>query len=490
VPFPANEATRLSTLRSCQVLDTPPEPALDGIALLASQLCGAPTALVSLVDESRQWFKARVGLPLTETPRSIAFCAHTIMTDEPFVVSDASADPRFADNPLVTGEPFVRFYAGVPLVLDDGSAIGSLCVLDRVPRELSGAQLAALQVLARQVATEIGLRRKLASSAPPPRVASRTSLPVAADGATLDQSSVRFPQRSIAALRMPISVGELVEARYLIEGILGEGGMGVVARARDTHTGTPVAIKFMLAQAISERDSLQRFVREAQILLKLHSPHLARMLDVGNLPGGEPFIVMELLAGEDLKVRLEREGRLTPAAAVQVGIEACAALACAHAEGVLHRDLKPANLFMTREPGGGEVLKVLDFGVSKFIDADEALSPLTGDATIVGSPHYMSPEQMASPKSVDARSDLWALGVVLYELLHGSAPFEGYTLAEVCAQVLTHEPAALSTLRADVPRALSSIVARCLQKHASARFQSAEELAGALRGLSVPDEPT
>jgi predicted Ser/Thr protein kinase len=479
-PVPVDEPERLAALLSCHILDTPPEPAFDGIALLASQLCGAPTALVSLVDESRQWFKARVGFHLGETPRSISFCAHAILGHAPFVIEDTRADPRFADNPLVTGEPFVRFYAGVPLVLEDGSAIGSLCVLDQVPRHLTESQLASLKVLARQVATEIGLRRKLASSAPPPRP---SSIPAAPDGPTLELTTARRELPSAALLRLPVGVGELVEERYRVDALLGEGGMGVVARALDTRSGANVAIKFMLAQALGHQDALQRFVREAQILLKIDSPHVARVLDVGNLPGGEPFIVMEYLEGEDLKERLERERRMAPAGVVEVALQLCSALDAAHQLGILHRDLKPANLFLCRERDC-ELLKVLDFGISKLIGTDDgSLSPLTSDATIVGSPHYMSPEQMVTPSRIDARSDLWSMGVVLYELLLGRSPFDGHTLAEVCAQVLTHDPPPLHEQVGDVPAELSGVVWRCLRKHPEARFQSAAELRRELEKL-------
>jgi predicted Ser/Thr protein kinase len=482
-PVPVNEPQRLAALLSCHILDTEPEPAFDGVALLASQLCGAPTALVSLVDESRQWFKARVGLQVSETPRSISFCAHAILGHAPFVIEDAREDPRFADNPLVTGEPYVRFYAGVPLVLDDGSAIGSLCVLDKEPRHLSEAQLASLKVLARQVSTEIGLRRKLASTLPPPRP---SSIPATVDGPTLDMTSPR-ELRAAAEQRLPIAAGELVEGRYRIEAVLGEGGMGVVARAVDVERGATVALKFMLAHALAHRDSVQRFVREAQILLKIDNPHVARVFDVGNLPGGEPFIVMEYLEGEDLKVRLERRGQLPTELVIEVGIQLCEALAAAHALGILHRDLKPANLFLTRTEHGPEVLKVLDFGISKLLGADDdSLSPLTSDSTIVGSPHYMSPEQMVTPSSVDARSDLWAVGVVLYELLLGRSPFDGNTLTEVCAQVLTHEPSALHGLRPDVSPALSGVVWRCLRKHPEARHASARDLGRELAKLRAP----
>ncbi|HEY0134892.1 MAG TPA: GAF domain-containing protein, partial [Nannocystis sp.] len=163
-PLPANENERLEALYRCGILDTEPEPSFDEIASLAGQLCATPMALVSLVDADRQWFKARVGLPATETPRDVSFCAHAVASNEPLVVDDTLQDTRFAGNPLVTSDPNIRFYAGVPLTLEDGLTVGTLCVLDRVPRRLSPAQMAALGMLARQVTTELGLRRALSSA--------------------------------------------------------------------------------------------------------------------------------------------------------------------------------------------------------------------------------------------------------------------------------------------------------------------------------------
>lgn len=158
-PLPPNEPTRLAALRRHDLLDTAPEPAFDDLAALAAQICEVPIALMSLVDEHRQWFKAKVGIHATETPREHAFCAHAILGTEPFVVEDAANDPRFADNPLVTGAPSIRFYAGAPLIDADGHALGAVGVIDRRARTLRPAQLDALQKLARQVTTLLALRQ-------------------------------------------------------------------------------------------------------------------------------------------------------------------------------------------------------------------------------------------------------------------------------------------------------------------------------------------
>ncbi len=164
-PLPANETKRLEALRRYRLLDTAPEQAFDDFALLASTLCGVPIALMTLVDEERQWFKARVGLDVAETPRELAFCAHTILGDEMLIVEDATADERFAHNPLVTAAPHIRFYAGAPLIDREGNALGSLCVVDQKAHTLTAAQITAMRVLARRIIAQIELRQASADLA-------------------------------------------------------------------------------------------------------------------------------------------------------------------------------------------------------------------------------------------------------------------------------------------------------------------------------------
>ncbi len=472
--LPANETERLEALRRCGILDTDPEPTFDEIATLAGQLCATPMALVSLVDADRQWFKARVGLPVCETPRDVSFCAHTLVDNQTLVVGDTLQDTRFAGNPLVTSDPNIRFYAGVPLTLDGGLTVGTLCVLDRVPRELSPAQLAALGMLARQVTTELGLRRALSLAR------AERALSPASSRATPSYAGVPGP-----AAELPGAIGEdaVIARRYRIERLIGAGGMGVVAAAEDLQSGEPVAIKFLIHHQADQRDGqLERFVREAQALLRVQSEHVVRVLDVGNLANGAPFIVMERLEGEDLGARLISHGPGAPEEVVDAIVQACAAVGSAHACGIVHRDLKPANLFMARQPDGRRVLKVLDFGVSKL----GAYSPaLTQASTMVGSAYYMSPEQMHGLRELDGRSDVWALGVTLYELLTGRLPFEGGSISEVCSRVLYESPASPQRLRPDLPPALCAVILRCLTRDPGARYPTAEALAEALVG-SLP----
>ncbi|MDB4941255.1 MAG: serine/threonine protein kinase [Labilithrix sp.] len=277
----------------------------------------------------------------------------------------------------------------------------------------------------------------------------------------------------------PVDEGDLLAGKYRVTRVLGRGGMGVVVAAVHEVLGHRVALKFILPEALGHHDTLERFLREARIVAKLQTEHVARVSDVGTLETGAPYIVMEYLDGEDLAAVLLREGPLAPVRVVDYVLQVLDALAEAHACGVVHRDLKPANLFAASRHGAPPVLKVLDFGISKEVTL--APNALTQTTNTLGSPVYMSPEQVKSTKSVDRRSDLWAIGVIMYELLGGRLPFDGVSYGEVFARILDPAPPVrIESLRADLPPGLAQIVHRLLEKDLELRFQNAAALASAL----------
>ena len=222
--------------------------------------------------------------------------------------------------------------------------------------------------------------------------------------------------------------GEMVGGKFIVERVLGIGGMGVVVAARHMQLGQSVAIKFLRRSAATSPESVNRFLREARASVGLQSAHVVRVMDVGTLDDGLPFMVMEHLNGTDLGQSLEMRGVLPVAEAVDCLVQAMDAVAEAHSLGIVHRDLKPSNLFLTARTDGSPLVKVLDFGISKGVDTGGQRVDLTSTSMVLGSPLYMSPEQVRSTKSVDTRTDVWALGVILYELVAGVPPFEAETV--------------------------------------------------------------
>jgi serine/threonine-protein kinase len=285
---------------------------------------------------------------------------------------------------------------------------------------------------------------------------------------------------------VPVTLGEVLAGKYRVDRILGLGGMGVVVAATHLQLDQRVALKFMLPQGLEHPVFVERFLREARAAVRLKSDHVARVLDVGTLPSGSPYMVMEYLEGSDLGALVEARGPMSPLAAVDCVLQACDAVAEAHSLGIVHRDLKPKNLFLTGRNDGRPLVKVLDFGISKHAGASGELS-LTRTHEIIGSPNYMSPEQLRSTKGVDARSDIWALGVILYELVTGRVPFVAESVTHLTAMVLTEEPPPIEQLRADVPPGLVRVIARCLEKDPSRRFGSIAELAAALEPFAPAD---
>jgi eukaryotic-like serine/threonine-protein kinase len=279
-----------------------------------------------------------------------------------------------------------------------------------------------------------------------------------------------------------IGEGDLIADKYRVVRVLGLGGMGVVVAARHLRLEELVAIKILLPEALTDADAVRRFEREARAAVKIKSEHVSRIIDVGTLDSGAPYIVMQYLDGEDLAERIVRTGPLSVEDAIELVLQACEAIAEAHTLGIVHRDLKPANLFCVQGADGRSIIKVLDFGISKFTRAEIAGSGfgMTKTAAVMGSPYYMSPEQMESPRSVDERTDIWSLGIVLYQLLTGEIPFTGETLPQVCVNVATRPAPPLRKSRPDAPNGLEAIVLRCLEKDPSKRFQSIAALATAL----------
>ncbi len=272
-----------------------------------------------------------------------------------------------------------------------------------------------------------------------------------------------------------------VAQKFWVERVLGKGGMGVVVAATHLQLGQRVALKFLHAGATDSGEATERFLREARAAVRLRGEHVGRVLDVGKTDDGAPYIVMEYLDGRDLASLLATGGVLPVATAVDYVLQACLGVGEAHAAGVVHRDLKPSNLFLTRRPEGTPLIKVLDFGIAK---ARGRMDPrLTESAVMMGSPGYMAPEQLKNARDVDARADVWALGVCLYELITRRRPFDAASHAEMTAKVAIDPPAPLP---ATLPRGLVAAVMRCLEKAPADRFPDVGALAQAIAPFGSP----
>ncbi len=277
----------------------------------------------------------------------------------------------------------------------------------------------------------------------------------------------------------PVKAGDVLAGKYRVDRVLGQGGMGVVVAATHKQLGHQVALKFLLPAALARAEFVARFLREAKAAVAIRSEHVARVLDVGELESGAPYMVMEYLQGHDLGEELRQRGALSIEPAVDYLLQACEALSEAHSMGLVHRDLKPANLFLTRRADGSPLIKVLDFGIAKFVDATSP-EALTKTTAVMGSPLYMSPEQVRSSKSVDARSDVWSLGVVLQELLTGRPSFDAETVSGLMAMIAADAPTPLRERLPGAPEALQRVVSRCLEKRVDERMPSIAALAQAL----------
>jgi serine/threonine-protein kinase len=284
-----------------------------------------------------------------------------------------------------------------------------------------------------------------------------------------------------------VKQGDILAGKYRVDRVLGVGGMGVVVAATHLDLGEPRALKFMRSTALSDEEAVERFLREARASSRLKGEHVARVFDVGRLDDGAPFMVMEFLSGQDLREVLEERGQLPVGEALLYLLQACEALAEAHAQGIVHRDLKPANLFLTRRPDGTPCLKVLDFGISKILGDSGDGHSVTKSYAILGSPYYMSPEQMRSSRDVDARTDVWSLGVIAYQLVSGGLPFNGRTITEIITVVLQGSPAPPSSVMPGLPPGLDAAILRCLERDLALRHASVAALAAALLPFAPPE---
>jgi eukaryotic-like serine/threonine-protein kinase len=279
----------------------------------------------------------------------------------------------------------------------------------------------------------------------------------------------------------PVAPGDLLADKYRVERVIGVGGMGVVVAATHVELEEPRALKFMLRKYSDDAEAAARFVREAKAAARLKSEHVGAIYDIGRLESGQPYMVMEYLAGDDLRVILEREGQLPIEQAVDYTLQALCGLAEAHAAGIVHRDLKPANLFVTQGTDGLPRVKIVDFGISKLTGATaQPTAAKTQTAALLGSPHYMSPEQLACARLVDARTDIWSVGIMLYEMLTGKLPFDGPSVTAVTVVVVQKDPPKPSGLRPEIAPALEAAILRCLAKDPAERFPDVAALGEAL----------
>jgi serine/threonine-protein kinase len=302
------------------------------------------------------------------------------------------------------------------------------------------------------------------------------------------ETMVRPPDQALVKRKEAFVEGTTIAGKYLIEERIAQGGIGVIVAARHLVLQKRVAIKYLRPEVLGDEALAERFEREARLAAGIASEHVVRVYDVGTLEDAGPYMVMEYLVGKDL-ARLVQKGALPIARAVDYVLQTCDALAEAHALGVVHRDIKPENLFLATRPSNTPILKLIDFGIAKATPKNGENGPwarATSNNERLGTPLYMSPEQLQSTASVDARSDIWALGVVLFELLTASLPFVGEDIPQLCASILVHSPARLTVTRPGSHPALEAVILKCLEKDPARRFRNVAELAQELLPFGPP----
>jgi serine/threonine protein kinase len=292
------------------------------------------------------------------------------------------------------------------------------------------------------------------------------------------EESQDAPHQSLLTQLTP---GTVISGKYRVDSVLGRGAMGVVVAATHLELREAIALKFLYAKTDGSEDFKSRFRREAQVSAKLRNEHITRVLDVGTWREGAMYMVMEYLAGNDLRKMIRNQGPFPIGAAVEYIVQVCEGVAEAHAHGIIHRDLKPSNLLVTKRADGSDLVKILDFGISKWTSMGEEEGELTQTGVVLGSPKYMSPEQLFGAGSVDSRTDIWSIGAILYELIAGRPPYDQPSLARICADLAGNKPPPrLRDFRTEVTPELEGVVLHCLERSVDLRIQSVADLAGDL----------
>jgi serine/threonine-protein kinase len=289
------------------------------------------------------------------------------------------------------------------------------------------------------------------------------------------------PEDEGQALLGDLMVGSVVDGKYRVDPVLGRGAMGVVVAATHLHLGERVALKFLRYRSKSgvADDFQTRFRREARVSARLKNEHITRVIDVGVWRDRVPYMVMDYLAGTDLREVINTTSPMPIGTAIEYTVQVCEGIAEAHANGVVHRDLKPSNLFLTKRLDGSDLVKILDFGISKWTAGEAAIDELTQTGVVLGSPKYMAPEQLFGSSDVDARADVWSVGAILYEMLCGRPPFDQASFTKICAELSTDRmPPSLVARRSDIPPELEAVVMKCFVREPELRIRNVADLAG------------